>query len=850
LVLPTGKFHSFNDALLNLLGYTHEEFSKMNLMDVAKSKDEASCIKQWDEIREKQSEVFECLFERKDGIMLTVEVSSNMINYNENEINFCYINNITEKLNLERTLKLVDFSFRNADLAMHFWRKDGTLFEYNEAGANLLGYTIEEFKNIGIFDVSLRHTAESWIERFEEFRKYPNVPHTSLLRKKDNSLVSIEVRSSIIVFEDLELCFSSSIDVTEKLGAEKEIKESNQRYEYATLATSDVIWEADLLKKEIFISKNFTTFFGHPVADGRATMENNILRQNIHQDEIEQVMKDQHDTLNHPAKNNWIGEYQIKKADGSYAIVIDKTFAIKDDKGNIIRMVGALQDVTNLKKEEKEKKQLTERLQLATQSAKLGIWDWDLKSDVLTWDEGMYKLYNIADDEFNSVFEGFISRVHQEDRQELQHEMELGIANIKEYKPEFRVVWNDSSVHYINASSIIERDNDGNAIRMIGTNWDVTVEKEKERHLKLLESVITNTTDSVLITEAEPFDEPGPRILYVNDAFTKMTGYTSEEVIGKTPRILQRPKSDRAELKRLSEAIRGGETCEISTINYKKNGEEFWVNVTVTPVVNEKGWCTHWIAIERDITDRKLAEIQLNDSNKNLQDYASKLALSNAELEQFAYIASHDIQEPLRMVTSFLTQLEKKYGDVIDDKGKLYIGFAVDGAKRMRQIILDLLEYSKVGRTEYDKEELDLNNLIDEIKILFRKTIEEKNAILIMDELPKIHAYLAPMRQVFQNLINNALKYSNKEIPVQIHIAVKELKGYWQFAIIDNGIGIKKEYHEKIFAIFQKLHTKEEYPGTGLGLAIVKKIIEANDGKIWVESEEGKGSSFYFTIKK
>jgi light-regulated signal transduction histidine kinase (bacteriophytochrome) len=219
-------------------------------------------------------------------------------------------------------------------------------------------------------------------------------------------------------------------------------------------------------------------------------------------------------------------------------------------------------------------------------------------------------------------------------------------------------------------------------------------------------------------------------------------------------------------------------------------------------------------------------------------------------LEQFAFVASHDLQEPLRMISSFLTLLEKKYQDVIDDNGKMYIGFAVDGAKRMRQIILDLLKYSRAGRTEEEKEELDLSELIDEIKLLLGKTIEEKQAVFIIDQLPTIHAYKASMLQVFQNLINNALKYTNNDIPVQIHIEVKALEHHWQFAVIDNGIGIEKEYFDKIFIIFKRLHTKEEYPGTGMGLAIIKKIIEMHGGKIWVESEKGKGSTFYFTIKK
>ena len=252
----------------------------------------------------------------------------------------------------------------------------------------------------------------------------------------------------------------------------------------------------------------------------------------------------------------------------------------------------------------------------------------------------------------------------------------------------------------------------------------------------------------------------------------------------------------------------------------------------------------------KDITERKSSEMRLTELNENLQTQARELARSNTELEQFAYVASHDLQEPLRMVSSFLTQLEKKYAGIIDAKGKTYINYAVDGAKRMRQIILDLLEFSMVGKTEDKKEALDVNNLIKEIKILSRKQIEEKNATIQISELPVIHTYKIPLYQVFQNLISNSLKYAAVNKSCEIDISAKDLKTHWQFTVADNGIGINEEFFDKIFVIFQRLHNKDDYSGTGMGLAITKKIIDNLGGKIWLTSEEDKGSIFYFTIEK
>jgi len=262
------------------------------------------------------------------------------------------------------------------------------------------------------------------------------------------------------------------------------------------------------------------------------------------------------------------------------------------------------------------------------------------------------------------------------------------------------------------------------------------------------------------------------------------------------------------------------------------------------------GKAVRMIGALRNITERKLSEKKLRELHAELQESLKVLAASNADLEQFAYVASHDLQEPLRMVTGFLTQLERKYGDSLDDKAKKYIFFAVDGARRMRQIILDLLDYSRVGRSDKIKEQVNLNELLTEILLLFRKRIEEKRAQVIFPILPKVRTFRSPIRQVFSNLLDNALKYQDDAAAPKVEIAVQEFPTFWEFSVTDNGIGIDKEYFDKIFVIFQRLHSREEYSGTGMGLAITKKIVESLGGQIRVESEEGKGSAFYFTILK
>ncbi|WP_169306898.1 ATP-binding protein [Pedobacter polaris] len=261
-------------------------------------------------------------------------------------------------------------------------------------------------------------------------------------------------------------------------------------------------------------------------------------------------------------------------------------------------------------------------------------------------------------------------------------------------------------------------------------------------------------------------------------------------------------------------------------------------------------WSARWkekekliYCIARDATAIKNAEYKL-------QKRAKELAYSNEELEQFAYIASHDLQEPLRMVSSFLTQLEKKYKDQLDDKAKQYINFAVDGAVRMRRIILDLLEYSRIGKKKEHLELVDLNEVVNQVVQFCKTTIEEKGAQVIAENLPTVRAIRMPVQQMLQNLIGNALKYQKENVKPIVKIIAEEEETYWKISVIDNGIGIDPQFFDKIFLAFQRLHNNTEYSGSGIGLAICKKIAEKYDIQLWVESELDKGSIFTFTITK
>lgn len=251
-----------------------------------------------------------------------------------------------------------------------------------------------------------------------------------------------------------------------------------------------------------------------------------------------------------------------------------------------------------------------------------------------------------------------------------------------------------------------------------------------------------------------------------------------------------------------------------------------------------------------DLTDRfneMLTQVQSRDLALELR--ATELAIANTELERFAYVASHDLQEPLRMVASYLQLIERRYESQLDAEGKEFIAYAVDGAARMKRLINDLLSLSRIGTRGQSFEPTDLNSVADDVLANLKAAIDETGAIITRDPLPTIRADRSQLTQLLQNLIANAIKFRGKDV-VRVHIGAHKKDNHWVFSVADNGIGIGPEHFERIFVIFQRLCTAAEYPGTGIGLAVCKKIVQRHAGSIWVESKEGAGATFYFTLHK
>lgn len=349
-----------------------------------------------------------------------------------------------------------------------------------------------------------------------------------------------------------------------------------------------------------------------------------------------------------------------------------------------------------------------------------------------------------------------------------------------------------------------------------------------------------------LLLEAAPdamvVSDTAGRIVLVNAMAERMFGYSRGEMIGQPIEVLvpsryrARHVGDREAYVHDPEPRYMADRRELFA--RRKDGSEFPVEISLIPVPTDAGMLV--TSAVRDVTERKAAQDALERKREALER-------SNAELEQFAYVASHDLQEPLRMVSSYAQLLARRYRGQLDEDADEFIGYMVDGAMRMQALINDLLAYSRVGTRSQPFQVTEADAVLRQVLSDLRAAIEESGAEVHSEPLPAVMADAAQLAQVFQNLISNAIKFRGDR-PPRVRVDACREDGMVVFAVADNGIGIDPAYRDRIFLLFQRLHTRQDYPGTGIGLAICKKVVERHGGRIWVDAAPGQGTVFHFSI--
>lgn len=371
---------------------------------------------------------------------------------------------------------------------------------------------------------------------------------------------------------------------------------------------------------------------------------------------------------------------------------------------------------------------------------------------------------------------------------------------------------------------------------VIASVVDISERKHSEERLRL---VVEAAPSGMIMV-----DHLG-KIALVNSQIEKLFGYSRDELLGQTIELLV-PETSREKHPTYRDSFFAEPKARSMGVGrdlhgLHKDGHQIPVEIGLNPLATESGQFV--LASVVDITERKRAEALL-------QEKVLELERSNKDLQQFAYVCSHDLQEPLRVISNYTQLLAKRYsGRVLDHTADEFIDFTVDAAKRMQELINDLLLYSRVETKAQEFRDVDCTTILDNALANLRISLNECNARVDRMQLPIVKGDGSQLLQVFQNLLSNAIKFRSQQ-PPEIHVSISEVDKFWLFTVQDNGIGFDIKYADRIFVIFQRLHTKEKYPGSGIGLSVCMKIIERHGGQMWVESEEGKGSSFYFTIPK
>jgi len=498
----------------------------------------------------------------------------------------------------------------------------------------------------------------------------------------------------------------------------------------------------------------------------------------------------------------------------------------------------------------------SERLELATRSAHVGIWDWNIADNKVFWDDEMYQIYGVPRDQFVPTYQAFELMIHPDDRPRALEGIEKAVRGEKEYAGEFRIVCPDKSIRYLRANAAILRDNSGKPLRMLGTNWDITRRKQAEEALRESEEIKRMITESV--PQLVWMCRPDGWNIYFNQRWVDYTGLTLEESYGHGWNKPFHPDDQLRAWNAWKGATETGGSYDLECRLRRADGAYRWFLIRGVPVHNSQGAILKWFGTCTDIHDRKKAEEEIKTLNARLEQHSAdlekevsertaKLRNSIESLQTLTYTMAHDLFAPIRAMAGYTHFL---LNDVpLNETGKDYAARIDKAAKRMEHLVSDLLEYGRLTHLDFSVHPVDLKVQIENVLAQVDEDIRRTNArIRVQEPMPIILGNERLLEQILTNLLSNALKFVPPGVTPQVSLHTESHGSMVRLWVEDNGIGLDAQYCERIFQLFQRLHTVEVFPGTGVGLAIVKRAAEHMGGRVGVESGVGRGSRFWIEL--
>ncbi|MCL6260617.1 PAS domain S-box protein [Aquiflexum sp. TKW24L] len=716
---------------------------------------------------------------------------------------------------------------------------EGRFRKMNMAGCALLGYTESEIYNIAYQNLvheEDRNITSEIVRKLREGENVRNFENRYLTKSGDIIWLSWTCNSAF----DEGLIYGVAKDVTKLKKLQMLLDDSSKLAKVGS-------WEIDVARNTVYWSDT-TKEIREVEPDFSPTLSKGMsgFVEGHDQDTIRQRVRD-------CIQNGipWDEELQIITHKGNLKWVRTIGRPVFENR-KCVRVFGSFQDIHQLKVAEMNLKaslNSLENYKLALDQSAI-IAFTDAFGVIISVNDNFCKISKYSKEEIIGQTHRFInSDFHPK---EFFKDLWDTISSGKVWRGEIRNRAKDHTYYWVDTTIVPFIGEDNKPYQYLAIRFDITPRKITAEQIRLsnerFEKVSEATNDAIWDWDLESGD------FYQGKGFEKLFGYKVGKVLRAVDIFQDKSHPDDIEgiLSSLNAAIEDSKiknwTHEYRIINEKTGIRSVIAKGMI--IRNLDGKAIRMVGAITDITHQKEHEESLKNLNNELESKAKKLEFSNSELEQFAFIASHDLQEPLRMVTSFMSQLERKYGNQLDEKAHTYIGFAKDGATRMKGIIRDLLDYSRAGKVETEKEKIDLNLSLKDYVLLRKKLLADNGGSILFQSLPLVEAYKAPLEQTIYNLLDNALKYSKPSTSPVVRINVKDEGNYWLFSIQDNGLGISEEYFDQIFVIFQRLHNRDEYSGTGMGLAIVKKNVESWNGKIWLDSIKGTGTTFFFTLPK